>query len=403
MAILVKLLNSGELKNIASLAKVAAMTFLPGHNNITDETELQNMQNQWNAKLGIKPAYSGQNGYHQTSTEFTLHLPVVTDYTHNSGHNYQTVHTPGSDQTLHVHENSRETGHDLIHIPFSGTVMRHNSERTVSVYNSELAGKVGAPVMRYEQLEGEIRHSPESARAMLQSVNEIMRYVGTKGDGNTSEAAIPVGQIVPEGGDGHYRSAFMSFAVLFNENAIQTIIAAPAEMLIKAYANSLDAATSAMMKKVLSVSTIGADGKIKYKQSAVETVLGASISALQEGQNIMDQVNTFCRTATQVVVDLARVRNAKDWKSQSEMLSKVMAGGGKSGLKYGDILKVVVQVVEPKDVAAELIYRAERKKASKDDVSVQYSYNHEENPAFSTIDGAIDTMDHFDDAPQLTD
>lgn len=403
MAILVKLLNNGELKNVAALAKVAAMTFLPGHNNITDETELAAMQNQWNAKLGIQPAYSGQNGYHESATEFTLHLPVVTDYSHNSGHNYQTVHTPGSNETLHVNESFRETSHDALHVPFSGTVMRHNSERTIGVYNNEIAGKVGAPVMRYEQLEGEIRHSPESARAMLEGVNEIMRYVGTKGEGNSSQASIPLDQILPEGGDGHYRAAFMSFAVLFNENAIQTIIAAPAELLIKAYANSLDASASAIMKKVLSVSTIGADGKIKYKRSAVEKVLGASISAMQEGQNIMDQVNSFCRTATQIVVDLARIRNAKDWKSQSEMLSKVMAGDSKSGLHYADILKVVVQVVEPKDVAAELIYRAERKEASKDDVSVQYSYNHEESPSFATIDNALDTMDHFDDASQLGD
>jgi hypothetical protein len=158
-----------------------------------------------------------------------------------------------------------------------------------------------------------------------------------------------------------------------------------------------------MMKKVLSVATIGADGKIKYKQSAVEKVLGASINAVQEGRNIMDQVNSFCRTATQIVVDLARIRNASDWKSQSEMLSKVMAGDSKSGLHYADILKVVVQVVEPRDVAAELIYRAERKTASKDDVNVQYSFNHEENPSFSSIDNAIDTMDHFDAATQLGD
>ncbi len=403
MEVLVKLLRDGELKSVSALAKLAAMTFLPGHNNITDETELVTMQNNWNARLGIKPGYSGQNGYHESATEFTLHLPVVTDYTHNSGHNYQTAHTPGSNETVHVNESFRETNHDVIHVPFSGTVMRHNSERTVSVYNNEADGKVGAPVMRYEQLEGMIRYSPESARGMLVGVNEIMRYAGTRGEGNNSAASIPVSQIQPEGGDGHYKAAFLSFAVLFNEKAVQDIIAAPAELLIKAYANSLDAVNSAIMKKVLSVSTIGADGKIMYKQSAVEKVLGASINAMQEGQNIMDQVNTFCRTATRIVVDLAKIRNASDWKSQSEILSKVMAGDSKSDLKYGDILKVVIQVVEPRDVAAELIYRAERKAASADDVSVQYSYNHEDNPGFAAIDGAIDTMDHFDDAPQLAD
>lgn len=66
-------------------------------------------------------------------------------------------------------------GHDLLHIPFIGTVARHNSERTVSVYNNEVAGKVSAPVMRYEQFEGMIRHNEDCARGMLDSVTERTR------------------------------------------------------------------------------------------------------------------------------------------------------------------------------------------------------------------------------------
>jgi len=410
METLVKLLTKGELGNIGALAKLAVgVSFLPGHNSTTDETELQAMQNEWDQKLGIRPTYSGQNGYQESETEFTIHVPVVTDYSHTHAHNYQTVHTPGSDEILHVHQQSRETAHDLIHIPFVGTVARHNTEREVSVFNHEAGGKVSAPVLVYEQKEGEIRHTKESAREMLENVNGIMRYVGTQGEGNNSSAAMPLDAIQPTQGpdstaDGelHYKATFMAFEVNFNENAVAGIIAAPANMLIKAFANSLDKASRDVMMKVLSVSSIGEDGKIKNRQSDLERVLGASLSAAGDGQNnLMSQISSFCRTATLLVADVVKIRTAGNWKAQSDMLSKVIAGQGKSGLKYEEILKVLVQVVSPKDVSAELLYQAEKKPGDKSDISVQYSYN-ADNPSLASVDGAKDTMDHYESS-QLSD
>ncbi|MCX5784134.1 MAG: hypothetical protein NTX59_00440 [Elusimicrobia bacterium] len=411
MDILVKLLTKGELSNIGALAKLAlGVNLLPGHNSTTDETELQAMQAEWNQKLGLPPTYSGQNGYKESATEFTIHVPVITDYSHTHTHNYQTVHTPGSNETLHVHQQSRETAHDLIHIPFVGTVARHNTEREVTVFNKETDGKVSAPVMVYEQKEGEIRHTKESAREMLNSVNEIMRFVGTQGEGGSSTAAIPLDAIQPTQGpdstaDGekHYKATFMAFAINFNENAVANIIAAPANILIKAFANSLDEASRAIMTKVLSVSTIGADGKIKNKQSDLERVLGASLSAVGDNQNnsVMSQISSFCRTATQLVTDIIKIRTAGDWKAQANMLSKVISGGGKCDLKYEAILKVLVQVVSPGDVSAELLYQAEKKAGDRNDISVQYSYN-ADNPSFASVDGAKETMDHYESS-QLSD
>ena len=410
MDILVKLLTKGELSNIGALAKLAlGVNFLPGHNSTTDETELQAMQAEWNQKLGIQPTYSGQNGYQESATEFTIHVPVLTDYSHAHTHNYQTIHTPGSNETLHVHQQARETSHDLLHIPFVGTVARHNSEREVTVFNNEVDGKVSGPVMVYEQKEGEIRHTKDSARTMLDSVNEIMRFVGTQGEGNNSAAALPVDAIQPTQGanstaDGekHYKATFMAFAINFNENAVATIIAAPANMLIKAFANSLDQASRAIMMKVLSVSSIGDDGKIKNKQRDLERVLGASLDTVGNDQNsLSSQISSFCYTATRLVRDVVKIRTAGDWKARSEMLAKVIAGQGKSGLKYGEILKVLVQVVSPGDVSAELLYQAEKKHGDKDDISVQYSYN-SDNPSFAGVENAKDTKDHFESS-QLGD
>ena len=134
----------------------------------------------------------------------------------------------------------------------------------------------------------------------------------------------------------------MAFAVNFNENAVANIIAAPANELIKAFANTLDQASRDVMMKVLSVSTVGEDGRIKNKQRDLERVLGASLNALSNEQNsLSNQIASFCRTATQLVTDIIKIRTAGDWKAQADMLSKVIAGNGKSGLKYEEILKVL--------------------------------------------------------------
>jgi hypothetical protein len=116
-----------------------------------------------------------------------------------------------------------------------------------------------------------------------------------------------------------------------------------------------------MMRKVLSVATVAEDGSIRYGQSAVQKALGAAADDFQENQDLMGQVSSFCRKASQIVADLIRVRAAPDWQARSAMLAKIMAGQGKSQLKYADMLKVLVQVVDPKDVSGEMTYQTEKK------------------------------------------
>ena len=421
METLEKLLLEGGLSTVGELAKVATgWNFLPGHNGITDIKELEKMQAKWSGKLGMKPSYSGANGYHESTTEFTFHVPVLTDYSHSSGHNYQRAQSPGGGEVIHVHENFRESQHGLIQLPIAGTFFKHNRERTIAVLNSEADGKVSSPVMIYEHFEGAIRHSDRSAREMLDKANSIMRYVGTQGEGENSTTAIPVdalqplkpvtytidrktGEKIPSSPD-TYRSAFMAFALVFNEKAVQDIVAAPASMVIKSFVNSLEGGARDLMKKVLSVSTVGEDGSVHFTLRDLKKA-GVDTSRDPHGavQNVIDQVYCLCRTAQMIVKDLSVVRGAADWKTQSEKLSKIIAGGGRSGLGYAEILKVLVQVVNPSDVAADMIYQTEKNLKGQDDVSLTYSYNHEDNPAFENADHYKEIMDHFDEPGQLSD
>ena len=181
METLEKLLIEGGLSTVGELAKIATgWNFLPGHNGITDTKELEKMQAEWSGRMGINPTYSGADGYHESATEFTFHVPVLTDYSYSSGHKYQRAQSPGGGEVVHVHENFRESRHGLIQLPFAGTFVKHNRERTAEVFNSEIEGKVSSPIVIYEQQEGVIRHSDRSAREMLEYANSIMRYVGTR-------------------------------------------------------------------------------------------------------------------------------------------------------------------------------------------------------------------------------
>ena len=201
-----------------------------------------------------------------------------------------------------------------------------------------------------------------------------------------------------------YTSAFIDFGVGLNEKAVHDIIAAPAALVIKAFCNSLESGARDLMKKVLSVSTVGDDGSVNFKlRDLAKAGVDTSRSPHGAVQNVIDQVYRLCRTAQMIVKDLSMVRSAADWKTQSEKLSKIIGGGGKSGLAYAEILKVLVQVVDPKDVAADMIYQTEKNIKGQDDVSVFYSYNHENNPAFENADHYKEVMDHFEDPSTLSD
>ncbi|HNW43606.1 MAG TPA: hypothetical protein PKI19_03825, partial [Elusimicrobiales bacterium] len=202
-----------------------------------------------------------------------------------------------------------------------------------------------------------------------------------------------------------YKAAVMGFKLLINERGVQDIIFAPARAIMKAYMNMMREAEAAIIDRVMDLFTISKEGKVDYDWKAMQRRLGvSSFDSYENAANPLDIVRTLAYTATQVIRDLAAVKEASNWKDQSERLAKVAAGSSKSNLKYEDFLKVIVQLVNPADVSAEVYLHTDKRVKGEADVTQNYQFfNGRENNFDNTIAGVNQMRERFAEPSILTD
>lgn len=384
-----EMLNHGQLGAIAELAKVAVKrAFLPEHDGETSEALLMQATNRWEARLGVSSSYNGVDRTREVNTNIHIHVPILANYQRIYGTTYQHIHTPGSNETLHVHENTLERSGGYLDVPFQGTTFKHNRARAIAVFNKEVSGKVSQPVLKYEHFEAEMRHTKDAARRMLENANDVMRYAGAKGGVLNPAAAIPLNELqrdTPQHEGRSNNSAYMTFAMVVNEKGVQDIINADERLVVKAYINTLSADEKIMMRD-----QIRPDGSINYTP-----VAGSSESTVKH----------HLTKALRILGDIQQARigpggYSANWKEQSEKLSKMISGDSKSDLKYDEVLKVLVQLTDLQNVQAEIAYY--ELSGGHTDVAAAKEFNGE-NPAFQSAGEYDATVEHFDDPAVNTD
>ncbi|MBU2573467.1 MAG: hypothetical protein KKH28_05265 [Elusimicrobia bacterium] len=428
MEALVKLVKAGGFDMPRQLARIASVwSFLPGHNSVDEVSKLQQIQQDWQREHpDMKPSYAGASGYRKDSRGMNLHVPLIVNYNSSHGAAYEKIKEQGG-AVRHVNQSFRNTDDNFIDIPWFGKVFKHNQSRSAYVLNTETSsGGVNSPMMVYQQFDGMIRRSERAGRGSLEKINGIMRYAGVMGEGENPSTSLPLDSLQPisshtarlNGFDldkvianvicpnctSRYRATMVNFSLGLNENAVSDIIAAPCSLILKAFANSLGAGAKELMQKVLSVSKIGEDGAISYLRGDLEKVIDLSVGAFREFR-ILRSISKMCRTATRIIQDLIKVRTASGWKERAEAIGRLTSGEGKSKLRYGDIMKVLIQLVKPSDIAAEIKYSTNRKEDNRyRNVSLHYSYNgNPDNTAFQGMSGYFRLKDRFSAPAELAD
>jgi hypothetical protein len=241
--------------------------------------------------------------------------------------------------------------------------------------------------------------------------------VGVNGNGTSLDNTLPTEGIFPalpeeQDNEGNttqpsktYKAAVMSFKLLINDRGVQDIIFAPAQAIMKAFMNVAREEESFIVDKVMDLFTINKDGKVDYDYKAVSKRLGVNGFDNTEGRtNPLDIVRNLAYSATRVIQDIMSIRNASDWKAQSERLSEVAAGKSKSNLSYEDFLKVVVQLVKPGDVSASVYVHTDKHVKGEADVTQTYEFfNNRDNNFDNTMSEVTQMQNRFNDPATLTD
>jgi len=389
---------------------------------------LGQMADEVGATIGAGSAFAGSDHYDGRSHNFNITVPVLHSQQNNwasNHHRYQSLNEDG--RTIHVQQETRVSNGQSFNIPFAGALMKYDSQKHIYVVNKEATdGKVSKPALIYQQHEGFVRSIDSSARDMIDQANNVLKYAGVKGNGTTSENLLPSAAIFPPvpfddsiqpGGDfpsnqsKTYKAAMMSFRLLFNEKAVQDIVFAAPQLILKAYINvmreraaflvdKMSEKAAYIVDKVKDLFTVDEKGKVSYDYKTASARLEAEFPA-EGATNPLDVVRTVAYSAAKFIERITAVRNEANWKDQSEKLSKVASGGD---MKYEDFLKVVIQMVDTKDISSEIYVHTDKRVKGEPDVSQNYNiFNNRADGFDKSYDDVTKMQQRFAEPTELTD
>ena len=381
--------------------------------------EIESLANAAGSAIGADNTFAGTDHYNTHGHNFNITIPVIHSHQSNriaSSHRYQALNNDGS--TLHVQQQTRVSNGDSFNLPFAGTLVKYNSRKDIYVVNSEEAdGRASKPVLLYQKHEGFVRQGDAAARCMIDDANNVLKYAGMKGEGVNMSNTLPSAGIFPPlppvehdyNTDNHqqdpsktYHSAVMSFKLVFAEQAVQDIILAPAQMIMKAFMNVMRETEGAIVNTAMDLFIINKKGQVDYDYNAMSKRFdGNSLDNSGQGANPLDIVSTLAAAATRFIEKLMSVKSESGWKAQAARLAEV---AGRSDMKYEDFLKVAIQLVDTRDISSEIYVHTDKRVKGEEDVNQNYSmFNNRENGFDSTIAGVTQMRERFEDPSDLTD
>ncbi len=383
--------------------------------------ELDELATQAGSAIGANNTFAGTDHYDTHGHNFNITIPVIHSHQNNwtsTYHRYQSLNSGAG--TIHVQQRTRESNGDSMNIPFAGTLIKYNSKKDLYVVNQEgRDGSVSRPVLLYQKYEGFVRQGDPTARYMIDNANNVLKYAGMKGDGVNLSNTLPSADIFPplppqehnynsEGGPQAdptktYRSAVMSFKLVFAEQAVQDIIFAPAQLIMKSFMNVMRETEGEIINKVMDLFTIDKKGEVAYDYKAVQKRLGVSAfdNNGDNGTNPLDIVRNLAYAATKFLEKISSVKEQAGWKGQSEQLAKVAATGD---MKYEDFLKVVIQLVDTRHISSEIYVHTDKRVKGEADVTQNYTmFNTRENGFDNTIATVSQMRERFAAPTDLTD
>ncbi len=371
-------------------------------------------------ELGLNATFAGSDHYHSSANGHNITLPIIYQREGSTGHRYDRYqsYVEGAD-VLHVNNAFRNVSEGNINIPFIGKVHKHTTNQSLYVVNYESAGgAISDPSLVYQRYEGYVKHDESKARGMIERMNEILKYAGAMGEGTNGDYVVDTKALFPrldddnatevdEWGDPvinskRYRSAIMSFTLVFTRTAVRDILGASGDLILKATLNVMEGLDGEIMGKVRHLLRVKDDGKVDYDWKEARRVLR---SYEREDFDPLEIVRQTCYQASRVIADIFSVRDESDWRARSEKLSRIMSGRGRSRLGYENMLQIAIQLVKPENLHASLYFQTDKRIKGEDNISTTYNlYNPEVGQSYATQSHDANALrDRFSDPSTLSD
>lgn len=356
--------------------------------------EIAELVGRHSGNLERQPTFVGADDYERNGRRFAFKLPILWDYENASGRERDEIlilDEDGGGHRVLKADKRKESG--FLDIPFLGEMSMNHTQKTAQVISSVAGdGTVSEPAAVFLRQEGFLRSGASTAREMAEEADAIASLVGVRGEGRNARTSLPVETLFPKDSlmlpasshgprdhdmprEKQYHRGISAFTLTFSREAVADIIAAPNETVLKSFVNALGYAEQEMMKRVMPLLSIKDDGSVAYSRREAEKALGYDDWRDEGGRQAMAELSHLASQATRVIQDLAAARNAPSPKERADRFYEAMSGDGRSGLAYEDILKVMVQLVDPADVSAEFFVNVEKRRKGEKDVATRLLLN----------------------------
>ncbi|MBI5240502.1 MAG: hypothetical protein HY926_08520 [Elusimicrobia bacterium] len=385
----------GDLDALFLLNRIALATARPFLQEKSKLDDLKRLEEKYSEKLGVEPAYSGADDYTRKGRRFNVQVPIILGAESTKSWDYDRIVGEEKDVELQMNQASRHRSGHFLNVPFLGQITKHDTQVTVQSF-AKVDGKgfPDTPTLVFIRQEGFVRHSSRQAREMVDSVNDIMRLAGTRGQGTNERTVLPADKLfplppeppAPPPGDETapagpptgptYRSVVTAFTLAFDQKALTEVLWAPADVVVRAFVNSLSGEEREHMEKALALGSVRPDGTVDYDYHKLRREIDPFPDQDRESgrKDPMQTISELARQAALLVRDLAEARSG-DWGQRCRALVDVVSGKGRSGLVYDAVMKVLVQLAAPADLYGDFSVRTDKREKGETDLNARYFLN----------------------------
>jgi len=389
----------GDLDILGMLMKSLKETKRLLRGDKTARQELDRMRQEYSDKLGTDDTFAGVDEYTRDGSRFHIQLPFLGDYERAKGENTdRLVLVDRTGGEYKVRRTVKTSDSAFIDIPFLGQITKHNTQKSAQTFvYKDADGNESSPMAVYTHQEGFLRRGADTARAMVEGANDVIKYAGVRGEGTNPDTILPVPELVKD--EESLKRGVMVFSVAFSMKAVRDIIFAPADLVLRAYMNTLKGEDRRMMREIMLHSELQADGTLQADSRRVAEALGTDRWD-ENYHDVVQDIRCMARKAADILRDLAKARDAATPDEQSASLLDILSGQGASGLAYDKILKVLIQLCDARDIWAEFYLQIDKKKA--EDTDARYVLN-KDKPDGGLLNGASRAVSRFAEPSRLSD
>ena len=346
-------LLKGDLDIFKQLVKFKGILKTDG-SAAAQEAELSAVADRHSAALGADPNYAGMMTDKSRIATMMAGVPFVGTAsrigTHAHDSYVQFDQKGGSADHSEIITTARTSSFGIGTLPLvenSAMLVRNHSRSAQTLLTHNADGSAQVPSAVYIDQVGALRRVAKVAPKDLERVNSIMRYVGTHGEGIDSRMEIPLPAVMSTETAKGAKGFALNFSLYLSSNAIQSILSASKEDIEKAYLNAFP--------------------------SPARTGFAAPLTALVD--SIGDRHHQ--KEVDRLVGEIEAARAAPDNDGAAAALDRLWGGKEKGigNMAFADVYKVVLQLVSPSDIAAEVTWGLAMKISQSNNSSLRFLYN----------------------------